>query len=74
VSVLVNGVPREQYERERDAARRKHSHPARRGPASVATTVTWIEPVPLVPFSRTRVVGVASDAADSVKALYGVQS
>jgi hypothetical protein len=67
---------RAKFQEERDAAKRRNaqaSREARQRRTSAATTVTWIEPVPLVPFSRTRVVGVASDAADSVKALYGVK-
>lgn len=51
----------------RELARRR-----REGTALVG--VTWLpEPVPVMPGSRTRVVGVCSDAADEVRAAYGVR-
>jgi hypothetical protein len=64
---------RAKFQEERDAAKRRNaqaSREARQRRTSAATTVTWIEPVALVPFSRTRVVGVCPDASDAVKALY----
>jgi hypothetical protein len=66
---------RAKFQEERDAAKRRNaqaSREARQRRTSAATTVTWIEPVALVPFSRTRVVGVASDCDPEVARSYGV--
>jgi hypothetical protein len=76
VTTTTYAERRERFKEERDEAKRRNaqaSRDARQRKVAVATTVTWIEPVALVPFSRTRVVGVCSDAADSVKAAYGVK-
>lgn len=70
---LVKGVPREQYERERDEARGRHSAERERArqhqESKRVTTVTWL-PEPVRLGGSVMVVGVSSDAAPEVRAAY----
>lgn len=77
-------IPREQWNAERAAAKRRNAEARKRTHAKVRErkqkeqykplpAVTWLpKPVPVKPGSQTLVVGVCADAAPDVRAAYGV--